>query len=205
MPGPGFIPVANTVKVTYEGSFRGQQYIGDLWFNHIAGPPAAADVLNIVQQVGTVFVPALAAVQSEDLTYTFARGRDYTLLNGWTAEQGLSEVGGGGDAMPNNVCIAFSFRTGLAGRSYRGRNFVGAIPRTQIVENEVQSTFLSGGLSAFNLLIDPGFSPGWQWCVVSFRNAGAWRSAGVATPITNVVIVDNIVDDMDKRLPKRGS
>lgn len=204
MPGPGFIPVSNTAKVVYQGSFRGQQYCGDLWFYHTSGTILPSDLQNLCTQVATAFVPALANEQSSDITYTIVKGRDYTTPTSPTREQGTSVVGGGGDAMPNNVAMAVSFRTGFAGRSNRGRNFVGAIPRAEVAENSVLSSFISPVLAAFELMTVPTFATNWEWSVVSFKTAGAWRPAGVIAPIISVLVVDDIVDDMDKRLPGRG-
>lgn len=204
MPGPGFIPAVNDAKVTYSGIFRSQQYVGDLWFYHTAGPIVAADLATLLNAVGSSFLPALAAEQSNDITYTFVRARDYSIVNGATQEQGLSLVGGGTDAMPNNVCISCSFRSGIAGRSFRGRNFVGAIPRDQVAENSVLSTFLSPVLAAFTLMTSPTFATNWQWSIASFRSLGTWRGVAALTPVLYPIFVDNIVDDMDKRLPGRG-
>lgn len=114
-------------------------------------------------------------------------------------------------ALPMNVSLTVSFRTGLRGRSFRGRNYiVGLVEGQTTAANEIVSATSAAFVDAYSLLLDFGQDIGASWVVVS-RFSGVDgngdpipRAAGVTTPITSVLVVDNIVDSQRRRLPGRG-
>lgn len=106
--------------------------------------------------------------------------------------------------MPNNVTIAVSFRTGLRGRSYRGRNYFGALGEGQISSNTLDGATQAGIIAAYNALLTGDVADDWEWGVVSRFSGGVPRAAGVFTPVTAVLITDSIVDSQRRRLPGRG-
>jgi hypothetical protein len=108
-----------------------------------------------------------------------------------------------GNPLPNNVTVAISWRTALRGRSYRGRTYHPGLTDT-LVEN---SNLVAGAnallAAAYTQLLTELNDADHQVCVCSRYNEGAWRVAGVATPITGVT-VDNNIDSQRKRLVQRG-
>lgn len=106
--------------------------------------------------------------------------------------------------MPNNVTIAVSFRTAARGRSFRGRNYFGALGETQISSNTVDGATQAGIVAAYQALLSGDIADDWIWGVVSRYSGGAPRAAGLFTPVTSVVITDPIVDSQRRRLPGRG-
>lgn len=206
LPGPGFIPVDHCVKAVVSGTFRAQQYCIDLWFHHYTGAPTLADMAALASGINLNFTLNYVTFVSSDLLLNRIYLRDYTTQNGLQYDFGTSDVPGEqGDAMPNNVAACISFRTGISGRSFRGRNYIGAVPRADVTENTISSAFRVAAQACYQAMVGVDVvAPGWLWGVVSFKSAGAWRTSGVFTPIETVLFTDSIVDDMDKRLPGRG-
>lgn len=206
MPGPGFIPAVDAAKVVISGQFRAQQYDIDLWFLHDVGAITFNDLNDLCLGLSGAFVGTYLAPLSSDLSLDRIVARDYTTQSGPVVDMSFTALlGEEGDAMPNNVALSVSFRTGFAGRSNRGRNYVGAIPRANVVENQVDTTFAGIVKAAYDSIIGANtVAPGWSWAVASFKTAGAWRTAAQVVPIQTVVIVDRTVDTMQKRLPGRG-
>jgi len=102
-----------------------------------------------------------------------------------------------GEPEPGNVTGTISWRTGLAGRRYRGRSYWPAMLTTQTNNDDTifSGLVLAMAAAAGNLL---------------FANLGAGVVPAVAsrvllasTPITGWVI-DNVLDSMRSRLPGRG-
>jgi len=111
-----------------------------------------------------------------------------------------------GDLLPGNCSLSISFRTAGRGRSSRGRNyFVG------LVESQVNGDVVNGGnVDAYQTLYEEligagSVVTGWQWVVVSRFFNGAPRTAGLAQPVTAVVVVDSFIDSMRSRLLGRGT
>lgn len=105
--------------------------------------------------------------------------------------------GAGTDLESANVSGAISFRTGLAGRKFRGRFYHFQPDGTQINSND---TFTGGLLAAFtsvgNFLLAQAASAALQ--AVIFH-----RADDTFTKVT-VVIMDQLVDSMRRRLANRG-
>lgn len=111
---------------------------------------------------------------------------------------------GGAGVMPNEVALCMSLRTGLTGRSQRGRVFVPGLPTTAVVQNTVQTSFTTAMLTAWNALIPLATSAGFPWCVLSREAAGVVRPTGELFEITSVILVDDIVDSQRRRKPGNG-
>lgn len=113
--------------------------------------------------------------------------------------------GGGGGVMPNEVALCMSLRSGLTGRSTRGRVYVPGIPSTVVTGNVINSTFTSAMLTAWNALIPLATSAGFPWCVLSRETNNTVRTTGVLFEITSVILVDDIVDSQRRRKPGNGT
>jgi len=116
------------------------------------------------------------------------------------------------EPMSNGQTLAISFRTANRGRSYRGRNYTVGWTIDQVFGNEVVQEHLDDYVAAYTMLrttIAPDALA--TWVVVS-RFSGVDgdgkpipRVTGIATLITAVLFVDNIVDFQRRRLPTRGT
>lgn len=101
-----------------------------------------------------------------------------------------------GDTEPGNVTSTLSFRTGLAGRKYRGRIYVAGYNAGDIAPDDtITSAAVTRNAVAADRLID--IWPIDQDLVVFHKATNTF------TPIKSYII-ENIVDSMRRRLPARG-
>lgn len=130
--------------------------------------------------------------------------RDLTTQTGHVVE--VAETINGTDAgtpLPNNVTIALTARTGIAGRSFRGRSFWIGLTASALAGggSYISNGALSTLLSVMEALRTTTFPNSGQLVVASFRSGGAWRSSAVLTPITNFSVADTGLDSQRRRLP----
>lgn len=113
--------------------------------------------------------------------------------------------GNSNPASPNNVSLAVSFRTGLSGRSYRGRNYWLGFTEPDVTNNQIDSALILDILAAYTSLIGANsVADDWTWCVYSRYVNGVERETGMAQDVTSVGTTDGIVDSQRRRLPGRG-
>lgn len=109
-------------------------------------------------------------------------------------------------SVPNNVSICASIRTGLAGRSARGRWYWQGLTQDTIDNNTVQSGTLTDIDAALTNLASVIAGIGFNWVIVSYISEKAPRPGGpVYFSVTDVLFVDSIVDSQRRRLPGRGA
>jgi len=109
-------------------------------------------------------------------------------------------------SLPNNVAYCISKYTGLRGRSFRGRFFLPGIPENaretpSRVTAAYRTNIQTACTGALDFMISNGFPP----VVVSWYTGGDIRTTGVATPITALGPVDDVLDSQRRRLPGRGT
>jgi hypothetical protein len=208
-----FVPVANTVLAELRMTADNQFVENTLYFEYLTLP-----TLTEMQTLGQALIDWWDA-NIAPLVWIGVELREVvvTALNSGTGLQAtvvpaVTQLGElNVSALPMNVSLTISFRTGLRGRSFRGRNYiVGLVEGQTTSANEVVSATSAAFVDAYNLLLDFGQDIGASWVVVS-RFSGVDsngdpipRAAGVTTPITSVLVVDNIVDSQRRRLPGRG-
>lgn len=133
--------------------------------------------------------------------------RDLTIEAGAVYIKTVSHVGGDTDApLQAGLTKAITLRTGLAGRSYRGRVFQPCLTTGDVSSGDVNtmdSTHLSHLQLAWNALITAisGAHSGWLWVVLSRRNNLAVRTDGVGTPIISVGVSHSNFDYQRRRAP----
>lgn len=208
-----FYPVTDGAVCTIVQDFRGQLCENVLWFKRDDGVITASNLTSLVNGLGSAWGAGPASLLSSDVTFKYVIGRDMTISTGFEAVFDSVDIPGtAGDAMPNNVALCFSLRTGLAGRANRGRIFIGGIPRSAVVENSVSAAgFADDMIIALNGLVGPGIvSGGWtlgvahRRAVVTPGEPPVWLTPGVINPVLNFTLVDDTVDTQKRRLPGRG-
>jgi len=208
-----FIPVPNVAQLRFEGTIDGQQTINDLFFRN-GGGIFVLDLADLVTTLNDWFNFSFATGLSEDWSTVAVHGRDLTTEAGAVYDFSATPNTGGvtGEAAPNNVAACISFRTGTAGRSYRGRNYIPAVPNSAITLNTMSAPFMADMIAAYSQLLVGGAAlpVGWEWVVVS-RYSGTDvngdpvpRATGTATLVPNVLFTNNTVDSRRRRLPGRG-
>jgi len=199
-----FVPVLQTVEVDLQYLYRQQFCSNTMYFTSQVGDPTPSGVLALATAVEAWATANLLPILSQDCQLFRLHARELTAEVSSVADVSSGTVGGiATTADPNNVTLAVSFRTGVIGRSFRGRNYIIGIPQGVISDNTVAPSFLADVLTAFAAL-PAAVTTDWLHSVVSRFTAGLPRVAGVSTPVTTVAFTDNIVDSQRRRLPGRG-
>jgi len=203
-----FIPVPDTAHVRLEGRVDAQQVINDLYFRHTTGPIAAADLGGLLTALASWQFSSMAPLWNEAWSGVQISGRDLTSVTGFVGTTSTVGVVGGtsGEAAPNNCTMAVSFRSALAGRSFRGRNYVPVLTNSQVTGNLIDTSWQADVVAGYSELIFGGgaLPAGWVWVVVSRFTNSAPRTTGIFSEIFNVIVTDNVVDSQRRRLPGRG-
>lgn len=206
-----FQPALGTAGIVVRQSLDGQQIENTLYVNHGETAWLTDDLATLATTIETWFLDNILTHLATELTYRETVATDLTVEGGAQAVSatGAGSAGGAsGGSAPGNVALCLSIRTGLSGRSNRGRNYVGGVPLSQITGT---NTFASGwvdaliagyaALGAALLEVDGS----WVWSVLSRVHDRATRTTALAIPATNVLAVDLTVDSQRRRLPGRGA
>lgn len=198
-----FIPLQDgaRVAITYENT-AGNQAVNVLWFVDQQGGPSNASIEDLVDMVRAWLVSDWADVAVSDWSAVKVEAR------GWNNKEDVYDVDHASTsgtlsspALPSEVTIAVSLRTGFTGRSKRGRVYHVGIGEDNVVGDLISEAYQTALETAYAALITAADAIGFSWVVASFQSEGAPRALGVAANITEVVIVDRIVDSQRKRKP----
>jgi hypothetical protein len=109
-------------------------------------------------------------------------------------------------ALPNETSLCISLRSGLRGRSARGRWYMCGIPIAALVDaNNVSTTYASAAVAALQTLIDDVTTGGNLPSIVSYISNNAPRVGGpVYFTIETALLVDTVVDSQRRRKPGVG-
>jgi len=153
--------------------------------------------------VGVDFLPLIAG----DSVYvsTHVRGLASTVdlesLNVASSDNG----GASGGALPTNAAYCLSLRTGLTGRSARGRFYTVAMTTAhQATADTVTTTYRDAWIAALESMQSAASGVGWTWGVLSRQNNGVVLSSAVLRAITVVFGVNLDIDSQRRRLAGRG-
>lgn len=204
----GFVPVPNTALVEAVYSLDSQICENTLYFEFATGTPTGADLADLVEAVNsairTSILPFLTTVTQ--LLRVIGTLLDVADAIQFTSVTSLPAAGGvASETMPNSSAACISFRTGLTGRSFRGRNYILGIPVGNVTQNTLNSDWTALMVTGWNAIGSAAFDIGWNWVAVSRVSGGVDRVEGVTTPITTVLFTDNIIDTQRRRGPGRGA
>jgi hypothetical protein len=203
-----FVPAPNIVSVEVRALLDGQRIENRFTIDALTTvtPTIVADIANVVnnwaQSSYFDFLPhnvSLSEVVATDLTTV--DGAQYSI-----APTGPFVGAIAANALPNEVSLAISLRTGNRGRSARGRSYVLALPTDEVSGNYVAGGFAALLVGSFDTLRTDIATGGWAWSIVSYRTDNAPRVGGpVYYLITSVLVTDLTVDSMRRRKPGVGS
>lgn len=202
-----FQEVPATVQIRLEGVMDRQQTINNLYFRQITGTISPLTVNTLLVNVKSWWVLNIVPLLSEDFSGVRAQATDLSEELGIVAEVDATSTGGvASESAPNNVAACVSFRTGIRGRSFRGRNYVSGIPNSVITLNSLDPTFVGDLLTPYGELVGPdAIASGWQWVIVSRFSGGLPRGVGITTFVDSVTVVGNFVRSMRSREIGHGS
>lgn len=203
-----FQPVPNTAHVALNGTLNSEQVQNNLFFVNPSGPFTDSDLEVLSQSVADWWGANLRPNQGPaySLRQVTATSLQTAIDVQWTWSTGLPLAGtAGGATLPGNVAFCVSFRTGLSGRSARGRNFVPGLTEAQVTGNTVESATVNALVAAYALLLNPVTTGGYTWVIVQRRQDGVQLPAGITRNVGSVVAVDTNVDSQRRRLAGRGA
>lgn len=164
------------------------------------------DMGVLAHAIGLVWETNFMALFSAHLVY------QQTVLTDISVEFGRQVVdvpalpipgGVSGDAMPANVAVVTTFRTGNIGRSRRGRAYLAGYSESNITGNVVEPTVRANTLATWLLLADgiDAAIPGALQCVVSKQVGGVPLTIADSWAITQYE-VQEFVKTQKRRLPR---
>lgn len=201
-----FIPALNCTKTALHFSRNGQQVINTIWvdWGHAATEQNRSDLNDAILDwwSGTAATNADSSIQLDSVETVNQESQNAPSTTTYPETPVNGSVAGGG--APNNVAQVVSLRTGLRGRSYRGRMYWAGIPKSkQATETTCDATWLTALAGDIQALLSVINALSAIWVVVSHWTAGAARASAVKTPVTGLVI-DNQFDSQRRRLAGRG-
>jgi len=180
-----FIPVPNTVEAHLRGTLNGEPVENTLYF-HKSGSwdITAMGILNAA--LALWYRTSIVGSMSEEYQYRESYMVDLTTADGLvhidnTDAGMLGTVPS--DASSNQAAFCVRFSTGRRGRSYRGRNYVPAVPESNVNEGRVLVAYADFIVDAYNILNSYDGLFGAQWVVVSRFALGLPREYGISTPV----------------------
>lgn len=134
-------------------------------------------------------------------TGTYVKGLEFAEDVQYTALTGAGTAGAVGSAMANNVTKAITLRSGLTGRSSRGRLFAVGLSATQLngvasIEQSYVDDIIAA-LEALKVIIE---ALGWIWVIVSRYHNNAKRAVAVNFNVNAFGTSDLTTDSMRGRL-----
>lgn len=205
---PVYTPDGVLVELVYDGPTGVRE--NTLWFLWQAGTSmSGTDLDDLCAAVFTWWDTYIKPLVHTTIVLREILARDMSSGSGVSGSYPASVAGTAtGSLMTSQDTLCISFRTLLAGRSYRGRNYIVSLTETNVVEDTVSSGVAIAWVDAYAdmpAVIDIGTGVGlWQWSINSTRTNNADRLFGVLTPVNNVVVVDDTIDSMNRRLEGRG-
>lgn len=161
----------------------------------------ATDCDNLLNAATTAWDINLAPVISSQVGLNSASVRDLQEETPYVADtswQVPGEVASAG--LPYNVTIAISKRTGVAGRTRRGRIYHIGLCENQVTGNTLLATPAVDILTAWRNYFSDIESAGFVHVLVSRWLNGVKRTVGLKFPITEYQFTDTRVDTMRRRL-----
>lgn len=201
-----FIPTAGCVRVDLQFDLGGQQCHNILWVSKDSTwTQAEREALNTAIKdwwhttARSKFTTGIALQQVTSVNQETQEAPSSTLIVSPQDPGTVSDTG-----LPNNVAMCATLRTGLRGRSYRGRMYLGGFGVTHRNGTTTWTTTAVADiitvLTALKTVIE-GLAA--VWVIVSHYHLKAPRATGLKTPITAVAI-DQYMDSQRRRLALRG-
>jgi len=195
-----FIPTPQGVEVVLKMTQQGVPVV-NVWHVDLNSAVTVAD-LGVVGGTFDAWITSdLAALMSSTVSFDQLIVTDISVINGAqdirvpTTSTGLAA----GTPAAANAAVVVSQRTGLTGRSFRGRTYLGGITQTvQTTSHEVTVGFAAAVLTSFNNLIALLNIAGYALSVLSKIALGVSRVAGLLTEITTI-IVNTTIDSQRRR------
>jgi len=204
-----FVPVPATIKCSFFYTYQGQQTMNRIHVSHPASFPSEADCQAVANTAAAWWTGNVQSIVTNTLALRQIQATSIAEPNGpqATFSAGLPASGAStSPPLPNNVAFCVSLRSGLAGRSARGRWYWQGLTEEQVAGNIVAGGVVLSIVAAMDNLISTLSGGGAQTVIVSYNANGVPRPGGpVKFIITDALAVDDVIDSQRRRLPGRGN
>lgn len=205
-----FQPVPDTIQVFTEFRMPSGALVGNVY--HVVDLQAGITGVRVGACLD-IFRTQLSSsnftgIRSNETTFVRLNGRDLTVEFGTVDDRTINPPVAGtvsSPAMPAQVTIALSLRTGLAGRSARGRLYHCGLAEVMVGNDFVAAGYQNGLLTAYQTLRSMLLASDFQWAVVQRVSNGVRLPEGVTRGITSIIAVDWRVDTQRRRLVGEGN
>lgn len=202
-----FVPAPNVVELQFRCTFDGEQTMNRVHV-HVGGPPTQAICQALATAGLTWWTGNVTAITGATLALREVYCKGVDNLNSFEATASPPAPVPGtqvGDTLPNNCSLAVSLRSGLTGRSARGRWFWQGLTEAQVTASRVIAGTVASIDAAITNLRSAIVTLGHELIIVSYRANGIPRPGGpVYFSVINVIVVDSVIDSQRRRLPGRG-
>jgi len=201
-----FPPVADCVEVQLRALID-DQHVENRWFVNVGAPPTDL-VMNSVAGVAASWInPTYRDLANANVTFTEIVVTDKSVVDGAEISVPVNLAGLVDSApYPNETAFCISCRSGLTGRSRRGRIFLFPPSSSNVTPpNKVTDAYRTGAIDAVQALMDAYATSGFAMGVVSYVSGGAPRVTPLFTRYVSAIAVDNLLDSMRSRKPGNGS
>lgn len=208
-----FQPCPETAEIRIVGSLHGQT-VENVLHCRVSTTPTLTDLEAIRDVVNTWVTGPYAARLSNSLTWVSLTITDLNVEGGIQVVKDMTTEGGGespNDVKTNQDTLCLKIETGHAGRNFRGRFYVMALPQNQYdTANTINAATASAWVADLDALrIDLDIA-GFPMGVLSRQSKTVnptpphLRPTGLLTDATTVSITDLNIDSQRRRLPGRG-
>lgn len=201
-----FQPAPGIVAVELRGVLHGQRVENVLHFRAI-GSISQASLQGLVNAIGALVASeAYLAYWPVEFQWTEIYARDLSVSIGVQASDSsvAGEVGTGGVGMPGNVTIAITLRSGLTGRSARGRVYWMGLTEGSVVGNAVSGPVVAGYVDVLEDIRAEALTAGFELVVLSRQQNGVLLANAIGYDVVTIGATDLNVDSQRKRLAGRG-
>jgi hypothetical protein len=199
-----FVPVPATVKVSLFYTYNGQPCMNRIYVSTPASLPDAATCQVLANAAANWWINNCKALCPPTCELRLVEAISVAEQNGpsATVSAGLPSPGtNGSPALPGNNTLAVSLRTGLTGRSARGRWYWVGLSEAQVTDNLVLAGPAASIVAAMDALISTINGLSSQPVIVSFVSGGIPRPGGpVKFIINDALLVDTVIDSQRGRL-----
>lgn len=200
-----FQPVLNTARANVRFAANGVPAEWRWHFTHLgAYTQAEIDALaaGIDAAVDAYFLPIIRANYSYVETYVRGLTSEFDLeaTNDTNAGPGLVATG---TPLSQQSSFVGSLRTGLTGRSARGRTYAVGLSESQTLNSRAMgATYVADWIDALADMVTAMQAIDWALAVVQFISDGAPLVNGVARLVTDIVAANNNIDTQRRRVGK---
>lgn len=196
-----FIPLPNTIKLVITYTIGGKLAVNVLFFRKPTSivDGDLEDVADVADAWDASFQEPLRSTASELVSFTTTNESSSSGGAFIKTLQPPRPGGRMGTILPNNVAGVISTRTGLRGRSFRGRTYLAGITENDVVLDEFTPEFIEEVLDVYEELQSAMTTAGFTWVVASRYTNNAPRVTGILTPVTELRMNER-VDTQRRRL-----